>query len=80
MAVILDFTHNAMSKVMWFADHTNRSGIPENHIVDTEIMKLLPFCSVNVKFDLHQMAAILNLFNFLRSLKDFLLISGRYAL
>ena len=35
---------------------------------------------VNLKFDLHQMAAILNLFNFLKSLKDILLISGRYAL
>ena len=35
---------------------------------------------VNSKFDLPQMAAILNLFNFLRSLKDILLISGKYAI
>ena len=41
MAAILDFTHNAMSNVI--ADHTTRSGIPENPIVDTNITKLL-FC------------------------------------
>ena len=38
MAAILDFTHNAMS------DHTTRSGIPENPIVDTKIMMLRLFC------------------------------------
>ena len=42
MAAILDFTHNAMYNVI--ADHTTRSGIPENPIVDTKIMKLLLFC------------------------------------
>ena len=36
------FTHNAMYNVI--ADHTTRSGIPENPIVDTKIMKLLLFC------------------------------------
>ena len=80
MAVILDFTHNAMSKLI--SDHTTRSGVPENPIVNTKIKKLFLFCRkcANLKFDLHQMAAILNLFNLLRSLKDILLISGRYAL
>ena len=34
MAAILDFTHNSMSKVI--SDHTTRSGIPENPIVDTK--------------------------------------------
>ena len=72
MADILDFTNNAMSKII--SNHTTRSGLPKNPIVDTKIKKLL----LNLKFDLHQMAAILNLFNFLRSLKDILLISGIY--
>ena len=42
MAAILDFTHNAMSKVI--SDHTTRSGIPVNPIEDTKIMKLRLFC------------------------------------
>ena len=42
MAAILDFTHNAMSKVI--SDHTTSSGIPENPIVDSKIMKLRLFC------------------------------------
>ena len=33
------FTHIAMSKVI--SDHTTKSGIPKNPIVDTIIMKLL---------------------------------------
>ena len=36
MAAVLDFTNNAMSKVIF--DHITRSGIPENPIVDTKIM------------------------------------------
>ena len=39
MKVILDFTHNAMSKVI--SGHTIMSGIHENHMVDTKIMNLL---------------------------------------
>ena len=42
MAAILDFSPNAMSNVI--SDHTTRSGIPENSIVDTKIKKLLLFC------------------------------------
>ena len=42
MAAILDFTHNAISKVL--SNHTTMSGIPENHMVDTKIMLLRPFC------------------------------------
>ena len=42
MAAILDFTHNSLPKVIF--DHTTRSGIPENPIVDTKIMKLRLFC------------------------------------
>ena len=42
MAAILDFTHNAMSNVI--SDHTTRSGIPENPVVDSRIMKLRLFC------------------------------------
>ena len=77
MAAILDF---AMSKVI--SNHTTRSGIPENPIVDTPKSRSCSYSvenGVNLKFDLHQMAAILNLLNFLRSLKDILLISGKYA-
>ena len=37
MAAILDFTQNAMSKnTSW--PHHNMSGIPENPLVDTQIM------------------------------------------
>ena len=46
LAAIFDFTNNAMSKVT--SDHTTRSGIPENLIVDTKIMKLLLFCHFEV--------------------------------
>ena len=42
MTAILDFSLNAMSNVI--SDHTTRSGIPENPIVDTKIKKLLLFC------------------------------------
>ena len=36
---ILDYTHNAMSKI--FSGHTSMPGIPENPIGDTKIMNLL---------------------------------------
>ena len=39
MEAILDFTHNAMSKII--SGHTIMSGINENPIVDTKIMHLL---------------------------------------
>ena len=80
MAAILDFTYNAMSKIIL--------STPQ----DRAYMKTLLWtpksksCSysvengVNLKFDLHQMAAISNLFIFLRSLKDILLIFGEYAI
>ena len=42
MAVILDLTHNAMSKVL--SNHTIMSGIHENPIVDTKIMFLCQKC------------------------------------
>ena len=59
MAGILDFTHNAMFKVI--SDHTSRSCMPENPMVDTEIMKMLIFCKncINLMVDNGQMAAIL---------------------
>ena len=41
MEAILDFTYNAMSKII--SGHTNMSGIPENPMVDTKIMNLLIF-------------------------------------
>ena len=40
---ILDFTHNAMSKVHY--GHTNMSGIPEiPYMIDTKIVNMLLFC------------------------------------
>ena len=36
MVAILDFTHNAIAKVL--LNHTTMSGIPENPMVDTNIM------------------------------------------
>ena len=42
MSAILDFTNNAMSKVI--SNPTTRSGIPENPIVDTKIVSLLLLC------------------------------------
>ena len=44
MAAILDFTHNAMSKIL--SDYTTMSGITENRIefVDIKIMNLQLFC------------------------------------
>ena len=41
-AAILDFTHNAIAKVL--SNYTTMSGIPENSMVDTKIMLLRPFC------------------------------------
>ena len=56
MAAILYFTHNAMFKVI--SDHTTRSGKPKNPIVDTKSSYSVENY-VNLKFDLCQMAAIL---------------------
>ena len=39
MVVILDFTHNAMAKII--SGHTIMSAIPENHMVDTKVMNQL---------------------------------------
>ena len=51
IVAILDFfTHNAMSKVL--SDHIIRSGIPENSIVDTKIMKLPLFSQKLYQFNI----------------------------
>ena len=42
MAAILDFTHNAISKVL--SNPSTMSAIPENPMVDTKSMLLWPFC------------------------------------
>ena len=39
MKAILDFTHNAMSKII--SGHTIMSGIHENPMVNTKIMNLI---------------------------------------
>ena len=80
MAAILDFIHNAMSKVI--ADHTTRSGILKNPIVNTKIMKLHLFCRklCQFKFWPSPNGGHIEFVQFLRSLIDILLISGRYAL
>ena len=41
MLAILDFTNNAMAKII--SGHTIMSGIPENHMVDTKVMNQLIF-------------------------------------
>ena len=67
MAAILDFTHIAMSKVIF--DHTTRSGILENPIVGHKNHEAAPILSKIVsilKFDLGKMAAILENVRFLR--------------
>ena len=45
---LLDFTHNAMSKVI--SDHTTRSGIPENPIVDNQNQEAVPILSKTCQF------------------------------
>ena len=42
MAAILDFSQNAMVKVL--ANHTTISGIPQNPTIDTKIMLSRLFC------------------------------------
>ena len=50
MAVILDITHIAMSKII--SGHIIMSGIPENHMVDTKIMNLPIFFRNLYQFNL----------------------------
>ena len=46
---VLNDAYNAISKVIF--DHTTRSHIPENPMVDTKIMKLLLFCRKLYQFN-----------------------------
>ena len=39
MVFILDFTNNAMAKII--SGHTIMSGIPEDYVVDTKVMNQL---------------------------------------
>ena len=47
-AVILDFNHTAMSKVL--SGHTTMSDIPENRMIEIKIMNMLPFCQTCDQF------------------------------
>ena len=41
MVAILDFTHNAMTKII--SGYTIMSGIPDNNMVDTKVMNQFIF-------------------------------------
>ena len=61
MAAILDFIHNAMSKVL--SEYITMSGITEARMLDNKIKNLRLFCRKYYHF-LVQMAAILDFVNF----------------